>query len=257
MDLQFKWIGGATWLLDVGGVRIACDPVLCPKDTVQDYFWFKARRRDDPVYSEAELADVDLWLLTHPHEDHVDAPGLARINKASRIVTRRNVLPLIPDHPAENVTALEWGEQTEIEFGDVRIRVEAVPAIHGVNPVTAILAGGVNGFYLTLRQGTEEAHVYVTSDTVLKRKVMDAVAGRPVDLLIPNMGAARQGSWMMTLTLSSKMLQRMAERLQPKWIVPVHFHTFDHYVEPIDKVRTWADESMVILAPGESARLTV
>jgi len=257
MELQFKWIGGATWLLDAGGVRIACDPVLCPKDTVQDYFWFKARRRDDPVFTEAELADVDLWLLTHPHEDHVDAPGIARIRKGARIVTRRNVLSLIPDHPAENITALEWGQRTEIDFGEVQITIEAVPAIHGVNPVTAILAGGVNGFYLTLRQGAEEAHVYVTSDTVLKRKVMNAVAGRPVDLLIPNMGAARQGSWMMTLTLSSKMLQRMAEKLQPKWIVPVHFHTFDHYVEPIDKVRAWADESMVILAPGESASVTV
>ena len=92
---------------------------------------------------------------------------------------------------------------------------------------------------------------------MLKRKVMDAVAGRPVDLLIPNMGAARQGSWMMTLTLSSKMLQRMVEQLQPQWIVPVHFHTFDHYVESIDKVRSWADKYMVILAPGEAASLTV
>ena len=116
---------------------------------------------------------------------------------------------------------------------------------------------GGNGYYLTLRQGTARCHIYVTSDTVLKRKVMDAVAGRPVDLLIPNMGAARQGSWMMTLTLSSKMLQRMVEQLQPQWIVPVHFHTFDHYVESIDKVRSWADESMVILAPGEAASLTV
>ena len=38
MDVRFKWIGGATWLLEVGDVRIGCDPVLCPMGTVQDYF---------------------------------------------------------------------------------------------------------------------------------------------------------------------------------------------------------------------------
>ncbi len=257
MELRFKWVGGATWLLDVGKVRIACDPVLCPKDTVQDYFWFKARRRDDPVFDEDDFERVDLWLLTHPHEDHIDAPGIDRIDRGARIVTRKNVLPLIPGHPRERITTLAWGEAADFHIDDIHLHIEAVPAIHGVNPLTALLAGGVNGFYLSLRRGGESCHVYVTSDTVLRRRVLDALAGRPVDVLIPNMGAARRGSWMMTLTLSSEMLRKMARRLQPKWIVPVHFHTFDHYVEPIDAVKSWADDSMVILEPGAVARLPV
>ena len=257
MEVLFKWIGGATWLLDVGDVRIGCDPVLCPKGTVQDYFWFKARRRDAPVFDEADLAAVDLWLLTHPHEDHLDAQGIARITDTAQVIARANVLPLIPAHPPDRVRTLAWGERAEQTFGDLQVTVEAIPAIHGVNPLTALLAGGVNGYYLTLRQGAARCHVYVTSDTVLKRRVLEAVRGRPVDILVPNMGAARQGSWMMTLTLSSKMLQKMVAALRPRWIVPVHFHTFDHYVEPIDKVKAWADDSMVILAPGESTTLSV
>ncbi len=142
MEVRFKWIGGATWLLDVGDVRIGCDPVLCPKGTVQDYFWFKARRRDAPVFDEADLAVVDLWLLTHPHEDHLDAQGIARITDTAQVIARANVLPLIPAHPPDRVRTLAWGERAEQTFGDLQVTVEAIPAIHGVNPLTSLLAGG-------------------------------------------------------------------------------------------------------------------
>ncbi len=41
MDIEFNWIGGATFVLTLDNLKIACDPVLCKKGIVQDYFWFK------------------------------------------------------------------------------------------------------------------------------------------------------------------------------------------------------------------------
>ena len=46
MEIVFHWIGGATFVLSIGKLNIACDPVLCEKGTIQDYFWFKSKRLD-------------------------------------------------------------------------------------------------------------------------------------------------------------------------------------------------------------------
>ena len=55
MNVEFKWIGGATWILDVQGLRIACDPVLCPAGTVQDYGFFSSKRLNDPVFADDDF----------------------------------------------------------------------------------------------------------------------------------------------------------------------------------------------------------
>jgi hypothetical protein len=46
--------------------------------------------------------------------------------------------------------------------------------------------------------------IYITGDTVYKNTIIKTLKNKQIDLLIPNMGAAKQGSWIMTLTLNSK-----------------------------------------------------
>ena len=255
MNISFKWIGGATWVLNFNGLKIACDPVLCPEGTVQDYFWFKSLRYEGPNYTDEDFRDIDLWLITHNHEDHLDEQGIRKIAPNSQIITHQNAEQHLRDHKLENISTLTWGKTLSMSLRDVDISIEAIPAVHGVNPVTAFLAGGVNGYLLTLTQGEFSYRVYVTSDTVLKKKVTSHIKNKDVDLLIPNMGAAKKGSWLMTLTLSSTMLQKLVKLLKPETTIPVHFGTFEHYVEPISKVKEWCDDSMIILKPGESFEL--
>jgi L-ascorbate metabolism protein UlaG (beta-lactamase superfamily) len=50
------------------------------------------------------------------------------------------------------------------------------------------------------------------------------------------MGAAKQGSWIMTLTLNSRMLMKMISKLNPEIVIPVHYGTFEHYKEPVDNI---------------------
>jgi L-ascorbate metabolism protein UlaG (beta-lactamase superfamily) len=71
------------------------------------------------------------------------------------------------------------------------------------------------------------------------------------------MGAAKQGSWIMCLTLSADMLRMLKERLEPQVTIPVHFGTFEHYVEPIEKVEAWHDGTVRILAPGQQCQLAL
>ena len=257
MDIEFQWIGGATWVLTVEGVKIAGDPVLCPAGTVQDYGWFRSRRLEDPVYTEEDFHDVDLWLITHTHEDHLDAHGLAQIGPASRVVTHANALPKLRQARTGAITTLTWRRQCRFEIQGCQVTIEAMPAIHGVNPVSAWFAGGVNGYWVTVARGSAVFCLYVTGDTVMGKPVFRALQGRRVDLLIPHMGAAKQGSWIMALTLSAAMLRQLIDLLGPTMTIPVHFGTFEHYVEPITAVEQWHDDTIRILTPGERCRLTI
>ncbi|MCB0630702.1 MAG: hypothetical protein KDD15_13235, partial [Lewinella sp.] len=70
------------------------------------------------------------------------------------------------------------------------------------------------------------------------------------DLLIPNMGAAQEGSWIMTLTLNAGMLKKMISRLNPEIVIPVHYGTFQHYKEPVEKIKAIGDERIKIVEVG-------
>jgi L-ascorbate metabolism protein UlaG (beta-lactamase superfamily) len=135
MELIFNWIGGATFVLCIGDLNIACDPVLCEKGTIQDFFWFKSQRIEQPVYSENDFENIDL--------------------------------------------------------------------------------------------------------------------------LIPNMGAAKQGSWIMTLTLNSEMLKKMIVKLNPKIVIPIHYGTFEHYKEPVDFIKEIIDNRILIVEPGSKTEVKI
>ena len=250
MNIEFKWVGGATWIMKIQGMKIACDPVLCPAGTIQDYKIFKTERLNEPIFTEDDFEEIDLWLITHGHEDHLDDPGLSRIKPGSKVITHKTASGRL--RKIENVQpiVLKTGESASLEFKKLKLTVEAMPAVHGTNPFGALLAGGVNGYWMTIKTHEEQLSVYVTSDTVLHSRVVQALQGRNVDLLIPNMGGAR--SWIGTLTLTAKMLIPIMLIIKPKLCLPVHFGAFSHYVEPISATEKYPDENIVILQPGQT-----
>lgn len=251
MDLNFKWIGGATFILSFDGIKIAVDPVLCPKGTIQDYFWFKSMRIEEPIFTKNDFKEIDLWLLTHNHEDHLDRYGLTKIASDSYVVSNKNVTKKLLDKELEKHTILNWGETRKIQIKEYTIEVEAIPAIHGINPISAFFAGKVNGYFLKISTKKDIVQIYITSDTVYKNWIVKKLKNRKIDLLIPNMGAAKKGSWIMTLTLSSKMLQKLITKLNPKMVIPVHYGTFEHYVEPLEKIQAIDDTRIKIISVGE------
>jgi len=251
MIINFKWIGGATCILSFNGIKIAIDPVLCKKGTIQDYFWFKSKRLEDPIYDKKDFNEIDLWLITHNHEDHLDQKGLQVIKNEVPIISNKNSLKKLKSKNLNKVTVLNWNETKTFKIKNHNITIEAIPAIHGVNPLSALFAGKVNGYFITISNKTEKTTIYFTSDTVYKKRVIQAIKNRPIDLLIPNMGAAKQGSWIMTLTLNAKMLKKMVHQLHPKHIIPVHYGTFEHYVEPISALEKLQIKNLKIIKTGQ------
>jgi N-acyl-phosphatidylethanolamine-hydrolysing phospholipase D len=254
MEMILNWIGGATFILSIGNLNIAVDPVLCQKGTVQDYFWFKSERIEQPVYSEGDFENIDLWLITHNHEDHLDSIGLSKISSSSKVICNKNSADLVRESSATDVTVLSWNQAVEIDLKGYRIEIEAIPAIHGVSPLTALLAGKGNGYYVTITKGKEKVKIYITGDTVYKKKIINSLENKEIDLLIPNMGAAKQGSWIMTLTLNSKMLKKMMDELDPEVVIPVHYGTFEHYKEPAERIAEINDQRINMVEVGSKMK---
>jgi L-ascorbate metabolism protein UlaG (beta-lactamase superfamily) len=131
-----------------------------------------------------------------------------------------------------------------------RVEDEAIHAIHGISPLSALFPGKVNGYLLTSSKGNGKTGIYLTGDTVIKNKIIKSLGKRQIDLLIPNMGAAKQGSWVMTLTLNSEMLKEMIYKLNPKVVIPVHYGTFEHYKEPLEYIKEINDNRITIVEVG-------
>ena len=255
MEVIFTWIGGATFILSIGNLHIAVDPVLCPKGTTQDYFWFTSKRTEEPVYTDHDFESVDLWLITHRHEDHLDSIGLSKISPSATIVSNPNASKILRQNGKENLSVLTWGQQKEMDIKGYHIHVKAVPAVHGINPLSALFAGKGNGYYVTISRNDEKISFYLTGDTVYKNKIIKALQNKEINIMIPNMGAAKQGSWIMTLTLNAEMLKKMIAKLHPRLVIPVHFGTFEHYKEPVEKLREIPDKRIKILTPDDKVHL--
>jgi len=257
MDVLFYWIGGATFVLSIGNLNIAVDPVLCQKGKIQDYFWFKSERIENPVYKETDFDNIDLWLITHNHEDHLDSLGLSKISNSSSVVTNGNTSKKLRKKGIKDLTVLPWKKTKKYNLKGYQIEVEAIPAIHGVSPLSAFFAGKVNGYYVTILKGNEKVNIYITGDTVYKKKIIKTLENKKIDLMIPNMGAAKQGSWIMTLTLNSKMLQKLMSKLDPEMVIPVHYGTFEHYKEPVEKIEELNDDRIKIVEVGSKTTLKI
>ena len=252
MEITLKRIGGATFILSLNDLRIACDPALSARGTVHDFFWFRSERIEEPVYSPGDFDGIDLWLVTHNHLDHLDQPGLAVINENSEVVSNHNASGQLVKKGIKSLAVLDWGETKHFHLKGCDLAVVAVPAVHGVNPVSAFFAGKGNGYFLDISTGGERTGIYITGDTVYKRWFGNIFRDKKTDILIPNMGAAKQGSWIMTLTLNAKMLRKLMNDVDPAVVIPAHYGTFEHYYEPVSEIVALYDQRIKFAAPGET-----
>jgi len=258
-NINFKLIGAATFIITIGELKIACDPSLCPKGTVFDYGLFKSERMEEPVYEDEDFENIDLWLITHNHDDHLDEIGLSKISSETTIITHKNTFETLEKTNSKNISILRWYQNKKLDIDGFEINIQAIPAIHAVNPIVAISNGGVNGYWVDIKNNSndESFSMYITGDTVTKWIVLSSLRGRKVDLFIPFMGCARVGNGFLglllgPLTLNAKMMKKMKNIIDPEVTVPVHFGTFSHYTEPISEVEKWNDNSIKILNPGEN-----
>jgi len=260
MNITFKWIGGATWILQIDSVKIACDPVLCSEGHVQDYKYFKTTRLNSPVYNESDFKNVNLWLLTHNHEDHIDSKGFEMIENDSVIISHKSLKSLFKNNIHKHLRFLKRNDESEISVDGVNINVKAVPAVHAKKSFLGNMVGNGNGYILEITRSILIYRIYITGDSVYNKKLKKNVGYANIDLIIANSGSAMAGRSLLSriigrITNNTGDIKKMNTDLNPGMIIPVHWGTFSHYSEIITDDSFKGYDNIKIINPGEIIEL--
>ena len=235
-----RYIGHATVLLELDGVRFLTDPLLRKR--------IAHLRRAVPLTA---VGEVDVVLISHGHYDHLDLPSVR--THSARVVVPRGLGPRLREF---DVVELDEGD--ELAFGSVVVR-----ATHAEHDGGRPLFGDGPAFGYAI---LGSRRVFFAGDTDL----FDGMDG-----LVPELDVAFVPIWGWGATLGrGKHMdpERAAEavrRLRPKVAIPIHWGTYRPFhrsarvaflTEPAKAfaraaARAAPDVDVRVLRPGEALEL--
>ncbi len=228
-NARVTFLGHATILIEIDGVRVLTDPIL--RERVGPL-----TRTSGPPAPEL-YADIDAVLISHSHWDHLDYGSLKLMGFDVPLIARTGMATEFESHGFRDVTELEPGDAKTIDG----VRIEAVHAEHkGFGPPV----GGTDLCLGFIIRGSQS--VYFAGDTAF----FDAMAEFDIGLdlaLLPVWG------WGPTAKphehLDPMGAARATAVIKPRIAVPIHWGT----LHPVGL--SWMRPSTRIDPPHQFAQL--
>jgi L-ascorbate metabolism protein UlaG (beta-lactamase superfamily) len=200
---RIVYVGHATVLVEVDGLRLLTDPVLRPR--------LAHLRRVGEVDAGA-LRSLDAVLISHVHFDHLDLPSLELLGREVPVVAPRGASGLLTRRGFRSVT--ELGVDEEHRLGSLTLRATA--AVHDPRRRPFGVRADPLGYVL---EGSRT--VYFAGDTEL---FQDMASLGPVDVaLVPISG---WGSRLGAGHMDSRDAADAVRLLQASIAVPIHWGTY-------------------------------
>tara|TARA_B100001540_G_scaffold88593_1_gene80116 strand:+ start:5735 stop:6805 length:1071 start_codon:yes stop_codon:yes gene_type:complete len=118
------WIGHATFIIKLGNTTIITDPVF---EKNMGPLIFGPKRFVDPAINLKELPNIDLFLLTHNHYDHLSTRTIQRFPyKKAKVLTALKLGKYFKKNGFSEVKEMDWYDETFVND----IKITFLPAVH-------------------------------------------------------------------------------------------------------------------------------
>jgi L-ascorbate metabolism protein UlaG (beta-lactamase superfamily) len=241
--LRTWWLGHASVLIEIDGVRILTDPVLS-KRTSPFQFMGPARMHPPPL-PLAAWKNIDAVVISHDHFDHLDmetvqqlAPGGTHFYVGLGIgahLERWHV-------PTAQIHEMDWWEQAEVKG----VKIHCTPARHYSGRTSMNNSTLWASWYL---QGSQHS-AYFSGDTGYAGhfKTIRERLGAPQMALL-KIGA--YGDTWLDIHMSPESALQAHQDLGAKTLLPVHWATFNlayhEWAEPIERAQAAAARTGTLL----------
>ncbi|MEQ9336277.1 MAG: MBL fold metallo-hydrolase [Miltoncostaeaceae bacterium] len=251
--MRLTLVRHSTVLVEMAGHRLIVDPMLDPPNARGPVRGTPNGVPNPlvplPMPIEEVIAGVDAVLLTHTHEDHIDAAGVLGLPRPLPWFCQPEDLADLQPVGLTDMRPLAVGGPVEWEG----ITITRTGGRHGREEAAIAGLGPVSGFVLT---AAGEPTVYIAGDTVWCPEVEAAIAAHAPGVIVVNAGGARflQGG---TITMEAGDVVATAQAAPDAVVVPTHVEAINHCLETRADLRAGVDaagvgERVRILADGES-----
>jgi len=262
--LKFLWVGGPTFLLELGVFRVLADPVFGTGEPAFIFRRHPATGEDNVPVSRLtdlpplELSGLDIVLVSQHREDHFDAAAAERLDKNVAVIAPTDTVHALSSSGFGKTEELGWWEELSRTKSGETLTVMAVPTRYANDERMRAEYGASNGYIIRHETGDVRYTAYWTADTAWFSGARDISrrAGE-TDLLIPGLGAIGSGGPHGLASLSCKEAMQFVFLFRPKTIIPIGYNTFSHYEEGVAELeerigKTMYEKKLVVLGEGQS-----
>ena len=232
-SLKITYIGTATVILDIDGVKLITDPVFSQAGSEWDKGIAILRTSISPALQLQDLPALDAVLLSHEdHEDNLDELGRQLLDGRKVLTTVDGANKLAP---RPDVRGLKPWETVDLNVGGKSFQVTATPCVH-------LPGGECTGFVLTNAEfgetnGLPNA-IYISGDTIYIDDLARLKEKFNISVAILNLGAASVpvSDPPLVITMDGKQAAQLIREIEPDIVVPLHFEGWDHFAQGREEV---------------------